>query len=741
MIFQKFMTKNNNISITPIDNNEFNSNENWHPKEGVFFHNFKDKIKNKPINSELVTKETKNILSSFIQPFSEEKYSGTGCIIGYVQSGKTTSFNALSSLALDNGYDFVIVFGGRSNMLLEQNIKEFNDLYRGTECQVLNSYENPNIIKNMDFLMLEDDPFIPSKKIIIVINKHQKHIQNLTDKIKENRSIFKNCNTLIIDDEADNASLNTSQSGEDYSPIYDSIFKLRKALPKHNVAQYTATPQALLLISKNDPYSPSFVRFISAGEKYLGTKDFFVKKSYNVLAIPQSDISTDNPKLTETLSTAIYYYLIACSESRLKESIFPGKDKKVSMMIHPAHLQEVQNDFDDIIRNHFEQWRSLIKTNKDDFFKIYREYFFKAYQEIKKNSKEISSFKKIYELIPSIINKVGIYTLNAHDETDTNFSWDNVGFYNILIGGFMLDRGFVVKGLVTTYMERGTGVANSDAIQQRGRFYGYKKDHQHLIRIWLNPETKNAFESYLETENELYNNLKSFNELGKPLYEWRREFLLDPKLKACRKNIIRIDLYRNIFNQNGFLKNDYPLSYDDNYETLKNLINKFSNSFRLYRKKDDWTRETQSLIAEDLPLRQALAFIEKIVTKPGSSDRKKFSAAKILLSNLVDNKYKCSIILMGTKSINFNEFVARGRSMKSVKNKKNTKKLDLFQGKNDNINYPGARKIFSKKKKTVTIQIHKINIDSKESFALAIKIPDRKKVLIEGESLDHIYDI
>ena len=49
MIFQKFMTKNNNISITPIDNNEFNSNENWHPKEGVFFHNFKDKIKNKSI--------------------------------------------------------------------------------------------------------------------------------------------------------------------------------------------------------------------------------------------------------------------------------------------------------------------------------------------------------------------------------------------------------------------------------------------------------------------------------------------------------------------------------------------------------------------------------------------------------------------------------------------------------------------------------------------------------------------
>ena len=107
----------------------------------------------------------------------------------------------------------------------------------------------------------------------------------------------------------------------------------RNALPKNNVAQYTATPQALLLISKTDSYSPSFVRFISPGKKYLGTKDFFNKKSYNVLEIPQSDITVDKPKLTETLMRAICHYLIACSESRLKENIFPGKDKKVSMMI------------------------------------------------------------------------------------------------------------------------------------------------------------------------------------------------------------------------------------------------------------------------------------------------------------------------------------------------------------------------------------------------------------------------
>ena len=737
MISQNQMTKRDLIHISPVDDS-FPLKNGWIIKEGKYFKNFLSKIP-KEIDSALVSSETKNILSSFPNPSKVKKFKSTGCVIGYVQSGKTTSFNALSSLALDNGYKFIIVLAGRSNMLIDQNKKEFEKLFLNVDsCKVMDSYKNVNCFRTIDFSMLREDKYDPAEKIILVINKHQTHIENLTAEIKNYYDIFNECPTLIIDDEADHAGLNTEKDNKNYSKIYSAISALRKSLPMHSVAQYTATPQALLMISKKDPYSPEFVKFISPGEKYIGTKEVFDKNSSIVSIIPGKDALVEKPDITDTLETAIFHFLIACSESTIKPEIFTKSDGKtrVSMMIHPSVSTDLQNDYAAVLKDYFESLISSIEFDETRFFKDHNEIILEEYNNIKKNNKDISSFKEIYERIPYIIKKIKIHSLNSDQENEVDFEWKNVGRFNILIGGYKLDRGFVVKGLTTTYMERGLGISNMDSIQQRGRFYGYKRDHKHFLKVWLVSDIKKAFENYVETEETLYNDLKSFNELGKPLKEWRRRFLLNPELNICRKNIVRLTLFRNLFKQNGFFSNENPIDFKENHENFEKLIKDNSDKFKSYPNQENWSDETKCLIAEDLSLREILKFLDNIHINYDSNDKKKLSAAQITLSKLADEKYRCSLILIGTNSLYFNEFYNRKRTVDERK-----KISKLFQGKTISSGFPGHEKIFSRKNKTVTLQIHRLlnRKNGEQFFALAIKIPDKKNMMIEYDDLSHLY--
>ena len=115
--------------------------------------------------------------------------------------------------------------------------------------------------------------------------KEQHHIDRLTRLLNSSKKILREINALVIDDEADNASLNTlvnednDSTIENESRIYNAIKNLRKSLPKHSLLQYTATPQALLLASGDDQYRPQKVRFVSPGKGYVGNAQLFFQNS------------------------------------------------------------------------------------------------------------------------------------------------------------------------------------------------------------------------------------------------------------------------------------------------------------------------------------------------------------------------------------------------------------------------------------------------------------------------------
>ena len=110
-----------------------------------------------------------------------------------------------------------------------------------------------------------------------------------------------------------------------------------------------------------------------------------------------------------------------------------------------------------------------------------------------------------------------------------------------------MNRGFTVEGLTVTYMPRGIGVGNADTVQQRARFFGYKRPYLGYCRVYLEQGTLRAFQTYVEHEEDIRTQLQEFQERGQPLNNWKRVFVLDRGLRPCRHHVLEFGYIRGSF--------------------------------------------------------------------------------------------------------------------------------------------------------------------------------------------------
>ena len=219
----------------------------------------------------------------------------TGLVVGYVQSGKTMSFETATALARDNGFQMVIIVAGTSNPLLEQSTGRVRrDLRLDVSDRPRNwiHFQNPeNDDSTIQTLrdVFEDwrDEGTPDEykmTALVTVLKHHQRLGNLTELVQSVG--MEGVPVLVIDDEADQASLNTEAAQGEESTTYRRLMALRDVLPLHSYLQYTATPQAPLLVSIVDSLSPNFVEVLTPGSAYAGGRDFFTESQDLVRTIP-----------------------------------------------------------------------------------------------------------------------------------------------------------------------------------------------------------------------------------------------------------------------------------------------------------------------------------------------------------------------------------------------------------------------------------------------------------------------
>jgi hypothetical protein len=568
-----------------------------------------------------IVAEARRILRRCVPPDAAAR-TQTGLAIGYVQSGKTTSFTTVAALARDNRYRMVIVIAGTTEPLFFQTRDRLTNALR------LESRPRSNPWRHITQPKLRDEAHVairdtlaqwdvPSatpeerRTILITVMKNYLHLENLTDVLRQVG--LQNVPTLIIDDEGDQAGLNTLVKQRDESTTYRRLLALKRCLPHHSYLQYTATPQAPLLINMVDLLSPSFAEILTPGEGYVGGADFFLRQPGLVRDVPAAQIPTrtnplNAPPATLHEAMRLFYTGVAIGY------VTGRPDRSCSMMVHPSQRTDPQRQFYNWVAAARTSWLQVIDLPDEDPDKaVLMGQFRAAYDDLAATVPNVPSFAQVTAHLRRAVSQTEVREVNTRGNRRTpQITWGQ-SYSWILVGGQAMDRGFTVEGLTVTYMPRPLGMGNADTVQQRARFFGYKRSYLGQCRIFVGPDVRRAFRSYVEHEEDVRRELSRFSQSGRALSEWRREFFLSRQLRPTRDNVIDI-AYQRVRLGDQWVYPDGPHESPEAVEANRALFDHFraAHAFGPYDGLDLRQGSRRNLVLRGFPLQ---ALHEELLTR------------------------------------------------------------------------------------------------------------------------------
>lgn len=676
---------------------------NFHISEGVRTRDLLSRLKELDSDErDNLVNETTQILSHCVNPV-DTVGSTTGIAVGYVQSGKTMSFTTLTALAIDNGFRIIIYFAGIKVNLLEQTTKRLKKdlLTESANRNYFKVYQSPSIDGNVHLKIKNALGLNHKPAILITVMKRYTDIDPLIKifKSQELTDTLGNNGVLIIDDEADQASLNTfarknskheDWEEDDFSTTYSSILNLRASLPNHSYIQYTATPQGPILINIMDLLSPKFHVVLTPGKSYTGGKTFFEDNTDLIHTIPDHEVYHHKKNqlvdCPQSLIEALQLFLIGVS---IVVNI-QGKENFLSMMIHAASEKDANRKFNNWVKKLIDSWAERLNLPDVDPSKI------ELINEFKENY--IEAIRRI-ENPPNfdlVINEVLQVILDTNIELviggSKEIDWSNATSH-ILVGADMLNRGYTVEGLSVSYMPRySVGKSNADTIQQRCRFFGYKLNYLDSCRVFLPNDSIIEYREYVEHEEIMRTQLKE-----NTLTQLEQMLVLSTEMNPTRNNILSSDVIRQ--KMSGWRQLNALHYIDENYSFVSKFL-----SEQIFKNYKDYRTNDRNHRYVKLEIKKVIEFLKdfKIANMP---DALRKSSTIQYLRYLADNK--------GLKDAYIFEMsfgVLEGRKRSLEEDKGHLKIKNIFSGEDPKGSevYPGDREI--KFEDSLCIQIHKIAI-------------------------------
>jgi hypothetical protein len=696
---------------------ELSSAEEWIPATGEFFTDLVGRLGLSDIERAELASDTTVLLGSCVNPRVVTGNS-TGLVTGYVQSGKTRSIESVVSVARDNGYQMAIVLTGTSNALLVQSrgrLERDLGIEDGASDLGWVSVHKP---ADKDFDLVNgvldswrgDVEDWERRSPLLLVLKNASNIAKLADLLE--RLALSNVPTIVIDDEADQASLDNNARRPKAKPTatYLSIERMRRALPFHTYLQYTATPQAPLLISISDSLSPGFVHVLVPGSEYTGGRVFFGDgRSVDLIrSIDPAELDvTHAVRVPVTLKRAFRTFILGVADG-LATGTRPNPMNR-SMFIHPSRNREPHEKYEAWIRLLRDDWLSVLSepAGNKERQALLRD-FENDYAELKSTARQIADFGTLSRRLAQAISRLNIKVVNGLHTDEirwkTSYAW-------VIIGGQSIDRGFTVEGLTVSYVPRPIGEGNADNFQQRARFFGYRGKYLDLCRVFMDDDSKRAFEKYVEHEEVMRAELISVESTGTDLKEWKRLFLLDDRFRPTRLSVLASGYFRTRLK--GWLFPNWP-HIDASHVTINNsavrtLVDSLSPmSLELF------PRHTHQLI----PLSHVVDCLWPMEF-PAPADSSRHTATMLALKSLLDRNPDeiAHVYLMDGFS----------RRRRTARDK--TGVINPMQGRTpgDSDRYPGDEKI--RDSDLVSVQLYNLTTvgldrsEAEEVFVAAVRLP------------------
>lgn len=544
-----------------------------------------------PVISE-IDNTSEEILKRLESPRREGAWDRRGMVVGNVQSGKTSNYIGLITKAVDAGYKIIIVLAGLNNDLRSQTQKRIDCGFIGRDTRKKESYDqtssrigvgwNPNVPNLPINAVTSADASGDFKKtshknvtiipggdpIVAVVKKNVTPLRNLYNWFSsENTSgRISNVPLLLIDDEADNASIDTNadkkigetevdpdlEEEQDPTKINGYIRQILNCFSQSAYVGYTATPFANIFIYPSDInnigekygedlYPRSFIVNLHAPSNYIGPDKVFglykdkIANIQEVKPLPliritddyQSVIPEKHKKdlkvtsLPNSLYRAIYSFIIAGAIRNIR-----GQGKKHhSMLVHVTRFVDVQTQLVELLKsarkeivNQLEfktgpQYEMLINDIKDRWENDFSPTTNSVNTSINDPLIRVCTWEEIEPKLYEIASKIEVKAVNGK-ATDGGLNYDDYpdGYFVIAVGGDKLSRGLTLSGLTVSYYARLSKAY--DTLLQMGRWFGYRDGYADVCRLYTSSQLNEWYRHIAVANEELKNELDDMAELG-----------------------------------------------------------------------------------------------------------------------------------------------------------------------------------------------------------------------------------
>ncbi len=500
---------------------------------------------------------TDKILSRLGNPNKNVPWDRRGMVVGHVQSGKTANYTGLICKAADAGYRLIIVIAGIHNNLRNQTQARIDEGFIGrdtgrsqeakkgnakhiigvgrfdasnTPVSLTNTLRDFNKATASTNTSEIDSYKVP---VVLVIKKNHRTLANLLDWLKDNSArgdqLMIDQPMLLIDDEADNASINTKYGSKLVTTINGQIRDLLNIFHRSCYVGYTATPFANIFVDPDqddemyneDLFPRDFIIGLDVPTNYFGPKKVFIDGipddgnpiwlryiSDNEDLLPiKHKIDHEIEALPQSLMRALRAFLLARAIRNLRGQ----KRSHCSMLVNASRFTDVQGRLRNRLHEALERIQNSARINasrgrsalEDPEIRELHSVWSEEYAEAGPSWEAIQA-----EILESTASAKVVEVNSRANDLDYSQSGER-GQTVIAVGGFSLSRGLTLEGLIVTWFLRNSMMY--DTLMQMGRWFGYRSGYEDLCRIWMPAEAIDWYSFIANAADELHDELRTMD--------------------------------------------------------------------------------------------------------------------------------------------------------------------------------------------------------------------------------------
>ena len=501
----------------------------------------------KVVNS--LDKVTDEILDLMGDPSGRTGWPRRGLVMGDVQSGKTSNYTGLICKAADAGYKLVILLTGTLESLRRQTQERLDAGFVGLDSSgvvnnrkrhrkeigvgLINGARSAGVFTSTvgDFraatvnqlgFRLNDY----REPVLLVVKKNKRILENLAEwLVNYNAGAGGNIDIplLLIDDEADNASINTNPKKA--TAINAGIRGLLKVFPRSSYVGFTATPFANVFINPettndiegDDLFPRDFIYTLDAPTNYVGASRIFGDSSdLNLLEViddaeeyfPRGQTSDSVVEgVPPSLKDAITCFFLVNTLMDIRI----GMPKHRSMLVNVSHFTLIQNQVRDILDHEVRLMQGDIRNYASLPFNeaIRNRSIESLYNAFQRNFSNLGvTWQQVQGQLSASTMPIQTTAVNQKSGPASldYTAYKEHGLRVIAVGGNSLARGLTLEGLCISYFYRTTQMY--DALLQMGRWFGYRAGYEDLCKIWMTEETADWYAHISEATDELRNEVR-----------------------------------------------------------------------------------------------------------------------------------------------------------------------------------------------------------------------------------------